>query len=219
MFKQVNKVIKAYIYWDLFINSAWGLIGPVFSIFILQNIAAGNLVEGTKIAGFAMFYYWIIKSILQIPIGNYLDKNHGEIDDFWFFVVGTIITGLVPFGFLLAHSPWHIYALEALHALGMSMVIPSSYAIFIRHTDKGKEAFESGLDSTMLGLGAGITGAIGGVVVGSWGFSLIFVLTGLFTLLSAVFIFFVRADMQPKVPRGIHKFPLSKDVFEAEESE
>lgn len=210
MFKNVNKVMRAYIYWDIVINSAWGLLGPVFAIFLLEKIAVGNLADGAKIAGFATLFYWITKSIVQLPIGNYLDKNHGEIDDFWFFVMGTIITGLVPFGFLFSYLPWHIYILQILHAVGMSMVIPSSYAIFIRHIDKGREAYESGLDNTLLGVGAGITGAIGGIIVGYIGFQLIFILTGIFTFVSVFFIFWVRKDMLPKVPTKIHEFPVSK---------
>ena len=210
MFKGVNKVIRAYIYWDIVINSAWGLLGPVFAIFLLERIAIGNVAEGAKIAGFATLFYWLTKSIVQMPIGKYLDKNHGEIDDFWFFVMGIVITGLVPFGFLFSYMPWHIYALQVIHAIGMSMVVPSSYAIFIRHIDKGREAYESGLDNTLLGVGAGIAGAIGGILVGYIGFQLIFVLTGVFTLFSIIIIFFTRKHMQPKVPRNVHEFPIKK---------
>lgn len=207
MFKGVNRVIKAYIYWDLVINSAWGLLGPVFAIFILQTITIGDMASGAKIVGFASLFYWITKSILQIPIGRYLDKNHGEIDDFWFYIIGALITGLVPFGFLVSSLSWHIYALQVFHAIGMSMVIPSSYAIFIRHTDKGREAYESGLDSTLLGVGAGITGAVGGVMVAYIGFQIIFVLVGVFTLLSVLFIIPIRKSMLPRAPQEIHGIP------------
>lgn len=216
MFKGVNKVMRAYVYWDFMINSGWGLLGPVFAIFLLQNIALANVAEGAKIAGFATLFYWATKSVLQLPIGNYLDKNHGEIDDFWFFAIGTIMTGIVPFGYLFSYLPWHIYALEVFHAMGMSMVIPSSYAIFIRHTDKGREAYESGLDSTLLGIGAGIAGAVGGILAGYIGFKLIFMLTGLLTFISVFFIFWVRDDMLPRVPRNIHKFPINKDILRGE---
>ena len=210
MFKGVNKVMRAYIYWDFVINSGWGLLGPVFAIFLLETIAIGNVAEGAKIAGFSTLFYWTTKSILQIPIGHYLDKNHGEIDDFWFYVIGTVITGLVPFGFLFSSVPWHIYALQILHGVGMSMIIPSSYAIFIRHTDKGREAYESGLDSTLLGVGAGFAGALGGIMAGYIGVKLIFVLTGIFTFISVFFIFAVRKDMLPKTPDHVHEFPASK---------
>jgi len=212
MFKGVNRVMRAYIYWDLVINSAWGLLGPVFAIFILQRFAAGDTAKGAEIAGFAVFFYWLIKSILQIPIGNYLDKNHGEIDDFWFYVIGTIITGIVPFGFLFAYLPWHLYTLQVLHAIGMSMVVPSSYAIFIRHTDKNREAYESSLDSTLMGVGAGVAGAIGGIIAGYISFNLIFILTGIFTLISVFFLFQVRKDMLPKVARGVQRFPVEKET-------
>ncbi len=205
--------MRAYIYWDLVINSAWGLLSPIFAIFILQTIAIGNIAKGAGIVGFATLFYWGTKSILQIPIGNYLDKNHGEVDDFWFYVIGTVITALVPFGFAFSYLPWHIYALQVLHAAGMSMLVPASYAIFIRHTDKGREAYESGLDSTLLGLGAGIMGAIGGIMVGYLGFKLIFILTGTFTLVSVLFLFPIRKDMLPRVPRNVHEFPATKDIF------
>lgn len=210
LFKGVNKVMKAYIYWDLMVNSAWGFLGPVFAIFLLERVAVGNVVEGAKIAGFATLFYWLTKAIFQIPIGNYLDKNHGEIDDFWFYIIGIIITGLVPFGFLFAYLPWHIYLLQIAHAIGMSMVVPSSYAIFIRHVDKGREAYESSLDSTLLGVGVGITGALGGIMAGYFGFTLIFILTGAFTLVSSLFIFSVKKEMLPKVPRNIHNVPAEK---------
>ena len=216
MFRGVNRVMRAYIYWDLVINSAWGLLGPVFAIFLLEKIAIGNVAEGAKIAGFATLFYWLTKAVLQIPIGHYLDKNHGEIDDFWFYVIGVIITGAVPFGFLFSYLPWHIYVLQIVHAVGMSMVITSSYAIFIRNVDKGREAYESSLDSTLLGVGAGFAGAIGGIMAGYIGFQLIFILTGTFTLVSVLFIFLVRKDMSPRVPRQIHEFPINKDILKNE---
>lgn len=207
MFKGVNKVIRTYILWDFIINSAWGLLGPVFAIFLIQNITGGNITEGAKLVGIATLFYWVTKSILQIPIGHYLDKNHGERDDFWFYFIGALITGLVPFGFLIATLPWHIYLLQVVHAAAMSMVIPSSYAIFIRHVDKSREAYESGLDSTLLGLGMGITGAIGGILAASIGFNLIFVITGIFTITSAFLLFLIKDDMAQKSPHDIHEIP------------
>ncbi len=219
MFTGVNKVIRSYIYWDLVVTSSWGLLAPVFAIFLLENIAVGNVAEGAKIAGFATLFYWVTKSLLQIPFAYYLDKNHGEIDDFWFYVGGTIIIGLVPFGFLFATTTWHIYALQAVHAVGMAMIVPSSYAIFIRHTDKGKEAYESALDSTLFGMGAGVTGAIGGILAGYIGFQLIFIIIGVATLISVVFIFAMRQDMQAHVPRGGHPFPVQKSRGESTNEE
>jgi len=210
MLQKVNRVIMTFIYWDLFINSAWGMLGPIFAIFILQRIAVGNIVEGTQTAGFGILFYWVTKAVLQIPIGNYLDQNHGEIDDFWFFLIGTIIVSFVPFGYLFSTQPLHIFILEILHGIGMAMVIPSSSAIFIRHVDKGKEAYETSLDSTFSSVGVGIAGALGGLLASYIGFSLIFILTGVLTLISAVCIMSVRSQMLPRVPKNVQRFPIEK---------
>lgn len=209
MFKHINKIIKVIIYWDIIINSAWGLLAPVFAIFVVQKITMNDTVQGATVAGFASLFYWLTKSVLQIPIGHYLDKNHGEKDDFWFTVVGTFLTGLVPFGYLISSLAWHIYFWQIIHAIGMSMVIPSAYAIFTRHIDKGKEAYEWGLDSTLLGIGVGITGAVGGIMVAYFGFQAIFILTGIFTIISALFFFLIRKEMSQKAPY-IHEIPPSR---------
>jgi hypothetical protein len=194
------------IYSDFVLHSGWGFLGPVFAIFIVQNIAAGDPIEGAKIAGFASLSYWIIKSSLQIPIGKNLDKNHGEKDDFRFMIFGTFLTGFVPFGFMLSSQPWHIYAFHALHAVGMAMVIPSWSAIFTRHIDKGREAFEWSLRSTALGFAAGITGALGGILAAAYGFNIIFILVGSLSMVSSLMLLGIdkgiidRDNISPKFP-------------------
>ncbi len=196
--KSINKVVKILISSDLFLNSGWGLLGPVFAIFVLENIAVGNPAEGVKIAGFASLTYWVVKSSLQIPIGKYLDKNHGEKDDFWFVVSGTFLAGLAPFGFIFASQPWHIYGFQVIHAIGMAMAIVSWNAIFTRHIDKGREALEWGLDSTALGFGAGIAGALGGILAAAFGFKLIFILVGSFTIIAAGLLLLIHKEIAPK---------------------
>ena len=208
IFKTINKVIKILIVSDFFLNSGWGLLGPVFAIFLVQKIALGNLTEGIKIAGFASLTYWIVKSFLQIPIGKYLDKNHGEQDDFWFMFVGTFLSAFVPLIYMIASKPLHIYAAQCVQAVAMAMVIPSWSAIFTRHIDHGAEAYEWGLRSTGLGFGSGIAGAAGGIMVAFFGFKIIFVLVSIFTMISAVLLLMIRKDIAPhdkvlpRVPRS-----------------
>jgi MFS family permease len=204
MFKGVNKVIKSIIRWDLFFNSAWGLINPVFAVFIVHNIVSENVGKAAEVAGIAALIYWTLKSFLQIPIGAYLDKNHGEKDDFLFAVIGTTICGLVPIGYIFAYLPEHIYLLQGVFAIAMSMLIPSSYAIFTRHIDKGKEAVEWSLDSTVLGFGVGITGAVGGIIAGRFGFDIVFILASILNFIAVFSMLAIRKHMSAKnveVPR------------------
>lgn len=193
----INKVIKVLIVSDFFLNCAWGLLTPIFAIFLVQSITNGDTAKAAEVAGFGTLFYWVVKSILQIPISKYLDKNHGEKDDFLFMLLGTFIMSLTPFGYLISTQAWHTYIFQILHAVGSAMMIPSWYAIFTRHIDKGKEAYEWGIDSTMLGFGAGITGAIGGVMA-LFGFKLIFIFSGVFNLISAIVFLLIRKEISPQ---------------------
>lgn len=212
--KIVNKIIRTLITSDFFLNLGWGLVGPVFAIFIVQNIAVGGISNAVRVAGFASLFYWMTKSVLQIPIGHYLDKNHGEKDDFWFMVIGEFIVGLVPLGFLVSSQPWHIYALQVFYAVGMSMAIPSWSAIFTRHIDKGKEALQWSLESVFLGTGAGIAGGVGGILASMFGFKLVFILVSLFSFVSVIFLYLIRDDVSPQNKEVLRTPPIKPFIEE-----
>ncbi len=179
---------------DLIFISAFGFITPIFAIFITNQIKDGDI----RVVGFAAAIYWILKSFLQIPIGRYLDKNHGEKDDFYFVVVGYCLAALVPLGYIFSSLSWHIYGLQAFYAIGMAMAVPAWAAIFTRHIDKGKEAFEWSLESTAIGLGAGITGAIGGILASKFGFEVVFIFATIAAFIGTILLLAIRNDIFPK---------------------
>jgi MFS family permease len=195
MSKFTNKIVKMLISSDFFLNLGWGLLSPVFALFVLEKITANDPARAAEVAGFAALSYWIPKSFIEIPIGRFLDKYDGEKDDFWFMVVGLFIVALVPIGYLFSTEPWHIYAFQILHALGMAMTLPSWLAIFTRHIDKGKEAFEWSLETTSIGTGAGIAGGLGGVLAFLFDFKIIFIFVSALTMSSAILLLFIRNDI------------------------
>ena len=200
---KINKVVKTMIQADLIFVSAFGLITPIFAVFILNQIQGGNV----KVIGFAAAIYWILKSLLQVPIGRYLDKNVGEKDDFYFVIGGYFLAVLVPLGYIFSSLPWHIYGLQALYAIAMGMAIPGWAAIFTRHIDKGKEAFEWSLESTAMGLGAGITGAIGGILASKFGFNIVFILVAVGAFLGTLLLLTIYKNI---FPQGDHRLTVPK---------
>ena len=190
----INRVIKAFVFSDLILLFGWGLINPILAIFVIQNIVGAT----AKTAGIAIGIYWLSKSVLQIPIAKFLDKNHGERDDFYALFFGIILASLVPLGFLISSLPRHVYLLEALHGLGMALAIPAWSGIFTRHIEKGREAFCWSLDSSALGIGAGLAGIIGGYLVGAIGFSYLFLFVFIFGIISASILFAVKKELLPK---------------------
>jgi len=105
---------------------------------------------------------------------------------------------LAVFGYIFSRFPWHIYVLESIYAFGISMNIPGFTAIFTRHIDKGKEAFEWSAHSASISLGSGIAGAVGGIIVFKFGFATLFSGVALFTLVTAFLPLLIRKDVLSK---------------------
>lgn len=208
---KINSVIKYLIFSDLIFWSGWGLLSPIFGVFLIKNIQGANL----GMIGLASAIYWILKSLLRIPIGIFLDSRKGEEDDFWFLFFGLIFTSLVPFGYLIAQACWHIYLLQILQAFGMAMTLSGWTAIFSRHLDEGKEATEWGLDATLVGLGIGISGALGGMIAQVFGFKVIFVLVGSLGILSALVLLGILKIISPRSLKKGLIFSL-REIFQQE---
>ncbi len=204
---KINRIIKYLVLSDLVFWTGWGLVTPVFAIFIIERVEGGNAL----VVGVAAAIYWILKSLLRIPIGIFLDTCPGERDDYWFLVTGLFIAALTSFGFIWAFLPLHVYLLQAVYAVAMAMSLSGWAAIFTRHIDKGREATEWGLDATLLGLGVGISGAIGGWAVTQFGFNPVFITVGVLGLIGASLLLAIRNDIKGMFGHGLH-FSL-KDVF------
>jgi predicted MFS family arabinose efflux permease len=196
--KIVNKIAKILIMSDFFLNLGWGLLSPVFALFVLEKITLSDPAKAAEVAGFAALFYWITKSFIEIPIGHFLDKHKGEKDDFWFMTIGLFVVGFVPLGYLFSSQPWHIYVFQIIHAVGMAMALPSWLAIFTRHIDKGKEALEWSMETTSISMGAGIAGGLGGIIASIFGFNILFIFVSALTIFAGFLLLFVKNNVSER---------------------
>lgn len=207
MKKIFNHVIKVLIATDVTLMSGLGFITPIFAIFISDRIAGGNLA----MVGYAAAVYWITKSIVVIPFGAFLDRNHGEKDDLLFILIGSLLASIAVFGYIFASLAWHVYALQVVYAIGMGMNIPGYTAIFTRHIDKGREALDWSVRSSLVGFATGIAGALGGIAAQQWGFNTLFVLVGTIVFISSLLPVLCLKHISPKNVKTA-KVPQIKDV-------
>jgi predicted MFS family arabinose efflux permease len=209
----INRIVKILIASDFFLNLGWGLLSPIFALFVLEKITISDPMRAAEVAGAAALFYWIPKSFMEIPIGRFLDKTKGEKDDYWFMVAGLFIVGFVPLGYLFSTEPYHIYIFQILHAIGMAMTLPSWLAIFTRHIDKEKEAFEWSMETTSIGAGAGIAGGLGGLMAAQFGFDAIFIFVSALTFLATLLLLIVKKDISSKIKDGA-RVSMEKPVVE-----
>lgn len=196
---KINHVIRTLVISDFFVNSGFSIFGPVFAVFVTRQIGGGSL----EVIGFATAIFQIFKSALQIPIARYLDKNHGEYDDFYSMILGTSLIVLVPFSYLFASTANHIYIIQAVYGIGAAFTIPPWYAIFSRHLDKMRENVEWSMDSIAIGIGAAGAAAIGGILAQKFGFQLVFVIGGILAIFGGIQQLRIYKDLKGKVPRGV----------------
>jgi MFS family permease len=204
---KLNKVILILILSDLTLLIGLGFITPIFSIFLTENIQGGNV----EVAGFASAIYWIIEAVAMIPLGKYLDKHTGERDDLFFIVIGNFLAALSVLGYLQAKLPWHIYVLQSLYAFGMAMNVPGYTAVFTRHIDKGMEALSWSLRGSLVALGSGVAGALGGIIAKNFGFNILFIGAAVFILLSSFLPLFILRAMKRR-GKNISQIPEIKDL-------
>lgn len=207
----INKVIGIIIVSDFMVTTGAALLSPIFALFITEQMTGGS----ARAVGFAIAIYWITKSVLQLPIARYLDRNHGEIDDYYFMIFGLVADAAVLCGyFLFASEVWHVYLLQGLLGAADAFMLPPFYAIFTRHIDRGSEGFEWSIRSSFsFGGGAALGGALGGILLGFVGFRNIFLIAASFNLLSVIALLCMRPYIMPKTSRPVKRLALEHKKF------
>jgi len=187
--RKINNLIKILTYSDVLIISGWGLVSPIFAVFVTSQVQGGNL----ELVGLAMAVFLILKSLVQIPVARFIDKKKGEIDD---MAAGTLIVSIVPFLYVGVKTPAQVLLLQCLYGIGAAMITPGWYAIFTRHIDTQQEAQEWGIYNSMTSLGAALSGALGGFFAEKFGFQLLFIIVGMMCIVGTAFLYFVYQDLR-----------------------
>ena len=195
---KINNLIKILTFSDVIIVSGWGLVNPLFAVFLNQQIKGGNL----ELIGLATAVYCIVRSALLLPFARLIDSIKGEIDDFVLMATGSFLMSLVPFLYIFASSGVHILLLQGLLGFSSAMVSPGWLAIFTRHIDRHIEAEEWGLYNSMVGLGGALTSALGGFMAERLGFRPLFLLVGIISAFGTSFLYFVYQDLRMAEKRG-----------------
>ena len=188
----VNPVIKFFTLSDVFLLGGFGLLSPIFAIYITENIKGGSI----EVVGISQAIYLFTTSLLQIPIAFYIDKNKGERDDFWLLFFGQIASSLIVISYIFISTPLQLYFVQFFYGVSVAMTLPTWYAVFTRHIDKKHEGMEWGVYRTLTDLGGAFAAAIGGFLAFKFGFDNLFVLVSVVLLFGSFMLLFVRREMK-----------------------
>ncbi len=167
----MNTVIRALLLSDLLIITAFGLVEPIFAIFMTQSIARTTIAA----IGIASGCFMVTKALVQVPFSRRIDVCDDVHDTRW-LLYGSLIVTIVPVLYLLATEVWHIYLISTVQGLGAGLAYPAWLGLWSTHLDKGKESFEWSFYSTVISIGGAVAATAGGLIANAFGFEFLFVL-------------------------------------------
>jgi MFS family permease len=186
----VNRVIRHLVVSDFVLNFAFGLLAPIFAVFILKDIHGGSL----RVIGLATAFYWIARTLTTVPMSRFMDRTDGERDEFYFAVIGNFVISSVPLFYLLASLPWHIYLIQFVFGLANSLAVPSWRILFTDHIDRGRTGFEWSLEDIAIGLSTGASAYLGSILADKFGFGIVLILLAMIGYVSTMILIPIYSD-------------------------
>ena len=190
--RKINSVIRILTISDVLIISGFGLVAPIFAVFITDSIKGGTL----EVVGIASAIYLIAKSLGQIPVAIIIDKIRGEKDDFWAMLIGSAVFSIIPLFYLIITTPMQLYLVQFIYGLSTAVTLPAWMAIFTRHIDRKHEGVEWGVYQTLVDLGGAGAASLGGFLAYRFGFAPLFVLVSIASFIGTFFLIGVYKSMK-----------------------
>jgi MFS family permease len=187
----VNKIIRTVSVSDIMVFASLSMLGPILPVFVTSELPNGSLPA----AGIAIGLQWVTRGLCELPVAYFLDKHKGEYDDFISLIAGSLMVSLVPILFLFAKSIYHVYFIQIIFGLGYALNHPAWAAIMSRHVDSGHVAWEWGLYGVCYSLGIGLAGMASGYLAGTYGYSAVFWLVGIISIIGSAYLITIRSQM------------------------
>ena len=191
--KEYSLTVRMLSVSDAAMTAALGLFGPIFAIYLTEQIQTGNALE---VIGVGTSIYLFTRSLGQVPLAYLIDKIPGERDDFYILLVGSLIGVVIPLLYILVTQPWHLFVIQFLFGVAGALTYPTWSAIFTRHIDKGKEGMEWGLYQTMSDVAGAVAAPVGAVIVSLYGFSIVLIFASALAAVSTLFVILIRNDLR-----------------------
>ena len=183
----MHKVLRILILSDLFIIGSFGLVQPIFAVYMIQNITGISLTA----IGIAVTIQLVTKAVVQIVVAKWTDEEPGNRRELGTLFVGSVLMSLVSFGYIWAKSIPFLYGLQFLYGLGGALAFPGWVVIYTRYIRAEKAGYEWSVYSTIVSLGTAAAASIGAYMAEAFSFNSLFVIIGTLSLIGSSFISYI----------------------------
>lgn len=187
----MNKTLKLLIWSDISLLAGFGLINPILAIYFKDNLIGGSIFA----AGLASSIFLLTTSILQIWFAYKFNPK----DRLWMLWLGTIIIALVPFTYIFAQSMNQIYVIQFVYGIGGAFAYPAWRSLFACTLEKGRRGLQWSIYSSSVSAGTAVAAVCGSWLAEHVGFTSVFVITGVLSLVGALILFRIDRSVLKKV--------------------
>ncbi len=198
----MNRIVKLLIISDLLILSSFGLISPIFALFVKEELVGGSIVA----AGTASALFLVTKGLLTIPFGKLADRYGYK----GLLILGSILFSLCPFLYYFATDVIHIYMIQVLYGMGEAMAFPTYMALFTLYSDNKEEGYEWGVYDTVVSLSMAGAAFLGAELATILGYRTVFLVVGVVSIIGSLLLFLVKVPEKVKKKKRRHKRKVTK---------
>lgn len=158
--KIINPVIVLLTFADIY---TWGVYYIVVSLLglYLANRLGHDPIE---IVGIGVGIRFVVRAIVQIPVGMISDRIKNDIDEIILLMVGITLMALPIILFMFITSATQYYILEAIFGVGAGLNIVDWRKLFAKNLDQDKEGWSYAVYDTVMSLSTALFGFVGGYI-------------------------------------------------------
>lgn len=178
-----NKVVEILTYSDSFLWGGHTMVNTLVAVYLSEKIA----VDPLPIIASGFSIYFVARSIVQIPIAQFLDSRKGYFDEAIAIFISAILIGTSLILYLFVSEPWHLYAVQILFGIGIATNLPAWRKTFARFVDRGHEGVEYSVYDIICSLSIAVFTALGGYIVDFTGtFTYLFITAGVLVYIGGI---------------------------------
>ena len=188
VFSPVDKVVGVLVLSDVLITGSFGLIAPLFAIFISQDIVGASL----EVIAIFTAIYLLTKSLFQLVTTELIQKIKGEKDEFYFDFIGAFAASMVYLVFPLINAVPELYVAAFILGISAALTYPSWSALFNHHI---KDTKVWGMYYTVLDCVLALTAIIGAMIATALGFDYLFLIIGSLGVVGSFILLIIKKDV------------------------
>lgn len=171
----------------------WGgdaFVSVIMALFVTQFIEGGTASS----IGISFMIYRLLSSITTVPVGKFLDKHKGYIDEVWTLFIVSIFAGLTYIFLSYATQLWHLYLAMGILGICRAFDINAWKIIFYSHIESKTRGKTIGTYDASFSVAIGAIYALAGFVGDIYGFRIVIMIAGILIILGGFPVLSLRDD-------------------------